>query len=112
VINRRQFLTASAALTTGAILPPSLRAAESPANLLKGKAEHCIFIWLGGGMGQMGMREELAITRQACGQDYRTYCQGVQPGGGRAITCLESNAQSLSPGCQKALLEMKQRMGK
>jgi len=66
----------------------------------------------GGGMGQMGMREELAITRQACGQDYRTYCQGVQPGGGRAITCLESNAQSLSPGCQKALLEMKQRMGK
>ena len=68
----------------------------------------------GGGMqgGRMGMREELTITRQACGQDYRTYCQGVQPGGGRAITCLESNAQSLSPGCQKALLEMKQRMGK
>ena len=52
------------------------------------------------------------MTRQACGQDYRTYCQGVQPGGGRAITCLESNAQSLSPGCRKALLEMKQRMGK
>jgi len=62
-------------------------------------------------MGGM-MRAELQLTREACGQDYRTYCQRVQPGGGRAITCLEANAQSLSPGCQKALMAMKQQMGR
>ena len=66
----------------------------------------------GGGVSRMSMREELMITRQACGQDFRTYCQGVQPGGGRAITCLESNGASLSPGCQKALMEMKQQSGR
>ena len=73
-----------------------------------------------GGMQQQGampqggasMRDEFRLTREACGNDYRTYCQRVQPGGGRAITCLEANAQSLSPGCQKALMEMKQQMGK
>ena len=65
----------------------------------------------GGGMGGMSMRDELRLTREACGQDYRTYCQRVQPGGGRALTCLEANAQSLSPGCQKAMMAMKQQMG-
>ncbi|MEP7276161.1 MAG: hypothetical protein ABI812_07380 [Betaproteobacteria bacterium] len=62
------------------------------------------------GMGPMSMREELRLTRDSCGPEYRTYCQRVQPGGGRALTCLEANAQSLSPGCQRALMEMKQRM--
>ena len=65
-----------------------------------------------GGMGGMSMRDELVLTREACGQDYRTYCQRVQPGGGRAITCLEANAASLAPACQQALMAMKQRMGK
>ena len=41
--------------------------------------------------------------RQACGMDYRTYCRGIRPGGGRAIACLKENAASLSPGCQEAL---------
>lgn len=66
----------------------------------------------GGGMARMSMRDEFRLTREECGQDYRTYCQRVQPGGGRAVTCLEANAQSLSPGCQKALMAMKQQMGK
>jgi Cysteine rich repeat len=66
----------------------------------------------GGGMGQMAMRDEFRLTREACGSDYRTYCQRVQPGGGRALTCLEANAASLSPVCQKALMAMKQQMGK
>ncbi len=46
-MNRRQFLTT----TAGALLAPSLVRAETP--LLKGKAEHVISIWLGGGMGQI-----------------------------------------------------------
>ncbi len=43
-MNRRDFLASSAAL---AALPAF--AATAP----KGKAEHCIFLWLGGGMGQL-----------------------------------------------------------
>lgn len=65
----------------------------------------------GGGRG-MTMRDELRLTREACGQDFRTYCQGVQMGGGRGVTCLESNARSLSPGCQQALMAAKQQMGR
>jgi hypothetical protein len=51
-LNRRHFLqTAAAALAAGAA-----RAGEEPVArpaLPKGKADHCIFIWLGGGMGQV-----------------------------------------------------------
>ncbi len=46
-MNRRQFL----ATTAGALLAPAFTRAESP--LLRGKAEHVISIWLGGGMGQI-----------------------------------------------------------
>jgi len=47
MINRRDFLATSATL---AALPAFGRAATA---LPKGKAEHCIFVWLGGGMGQL-----------------------------------------------------------
>ncbi len=49
-MNRRQFLTT----TAGALASCALKtnAAEVAAPLLKGRAEHCIFIWLGGGMAQ------------------------------------------------------------
>lgn len=46
-MNRREFLAASA--VTAAALP-ALRAADP---LPTGKAESCIFVWLGGGMGQL-----------------------------------------------------------
>ncbi len=46
-MNRRQFLTTAA----GALLAPALTRAQPP--LFKGKAEHVISIWLGGGMGQI-----------------------------------------------------------
>lgn len=51
-MNRREFLTTA---TAGAALLPSLaRAAVAPsAPLIKGRAEHVISIWLGGGMGQI-----------------------------------------------------------
>jgi hypothetical protein len=54
-MNRREFLATSA----GALLLPSFARAQgpvvvtAPAGLLKGKAEHVISIWLGGGMGQI-----------------------------------------------------------
>lgn len=48
-------------------------------------------------------REELLIARSACGADIRTLCAGVQPGGGRVVQCIASNAASLSPGCKDVL---------
>ena len=57
--------------------------------------------------GAMPPREEMRV-RNACAADYRAHCAGVQPGEGRAIACLKSNAATLSPGCQKALMAAKQ----
>ncbi len=48
-------------------------------------------------------REELFIVRSACGADIRTLCAGVQPGGGRIVQCIASNAASLSPACKDVL---------
>jgi hypothetical protein len=50
-MNRRHFLRSSAALTASPLF-----AGESQPTIVSspgGKAEHCIFIWLGGGMAQM-----------------------------------------------------------
>jgi len=61
-MNRRTFLAQSAALATAAAtLPRAFGASSSPAaaspstvvSAPRGKAEHCIFIWLGGGMSQI-----------------------------------------------------------
>ena len=49
--NRREFLQKSALLAAG-VSAPSLASANL-VNHPKGKAEHCIFIWLGGGMAQI-----------------------------------------------------------
>jgi hypothetical protein len=49
-MNRRTFISTSA--VGAATLPGLVRAAAAPA-LRKGKAEHVISIWLGGGMGQI-----------------------------------------------------------
>ena len=49
-IDRRQFLAASSA---AALAATSLRASETAAAPPKGKAEHCVFMWLGGGPSQI-----------------------------------------------------------
>jgi hypothetical protein len=53
--SRRVFVSASMAAAGAAALSPRLFAAEEAAKpaLVRGKAEHCIFIWLGGGAGQI-----------------------------------------------------------
>lgn len=48
-MKRRSFLTSAAAFGAS----PLLASDATPVHLPKGKAEHCIFIWLGGGMGQI-----------------------------------------------------------
>lgn len=51
-MNRREFLTTAS--VGAACLPAWARAAAAPsAPLIKGRAEHVISIWLGGGMGQI-----------------------------------------------------------
>jgi Cysteine rich repeat len=52
-------------------------------------------------------RQEAAIIRFACGPDYRSYCRGLPPGGGRIIGCLKANAVNLSPRCQRALTSLR-----
>ena len=60
-MNRRTFLAQSAALAAATTLPRAFGASSSPAvaspstvvSAPRGKAEHCIFIWLGGGMSQI-----------------------------------------------------------
>ncbi|MFN0078592.1 MAG: DUF1501 domain-containing protein [Prosthecobacter sp.] len=47
-MNRRSFLTQAAAFGTAPLF-----ANNTPVHTPKGKAEHCIFIWLGGGMAQI-----------------------------------------------------------
>ena len=54
-MKRRTFLSHAATAAAAATLPSVLRAAGSSRIVShpKGKAEHCIFIWLGGGMSQI-----------------------------------------------------------
>jgi hypothetical protein len=53
----------------------------------------------------MSMRDEMALMRRSCGGDFRAYCRGVQPGGGRGLACLAENQSRLSPPCRGALAE-------
>lgn len=56
----------------------------------------------------MSPRQEMAVLRQSCGYDYQRYCRGVPFGGGRVASCLEGNADRLSPGCGRALSSLRQ----
>jgi hypothetical protein len=55
-MNRRRFLHASALASAA-----SATASVSPVSFPRGKAEHCIFIWLGGGMGQIDTFDPKAV---------------------------------------------------
>jgi hypothetical protein len=55
-----------------------------------------------GPMPPMRPRMALAILR-ICSNDQRLLCSGVEPGGGRMISCLAQNAAALSPRCYAAL---------
>lgn len=51
----------------------------------------------------MSRREMMTMLRNDCGPDYRTYCRGVEPGGGRALECLRGHGPQLSQQCRSAL---------
>jgi hypothetical protein len=73
-MNRRDFLAQTAALAAAATLPAALRG-ETLRTVVhpKGKAEHCIFIWLGGGMSQIDTfdpKKRGSSKTRTAGSDY------------------------------------------
>ena len=52
-MNRREFLVQTAALAAAGALPRSFANTGAIVSPPKGRANHCIFIWLGGGMSQI-----------------------------------------------------------
>lgn len=78
-MNRRNFLKhSSGLLAAGAAADPaSLLANASAISMPKGKAEHCIFIWLGGGMAQIDTfdpkkRGNPKASPKVAGSDYES----------------------------------------
>jgi hypothetical protein len=48
-------------------------------------------------------RQQAMALRAKCGGDFQKFCSDVQPGGGRAATCLRAHAADLTPACRAAL---------
>ena len=53
----------------------------------------------------VGMRNQVASLAKTCREDYAQFCNGVQPGRGRILTCLKANAEKLSAACRGALAD-------
>jgi hypothetical protein len=49
------------------------------------------------------MRSEALALVQLCRADSERLCAGVVPGGGRILTCLQSQKSQLSPPCAQAM---------
>ena len=39
------------------------------------------------------------VLANPCEEDAKTFCSGVQPGGGRIINCLKDHSKEISQGC-------------
>lgn len=48
-------------------------------------------------------QEKAAEFQKACGPDVRRLCQGIPPGEGRVLACLESRKPDLAPACRALL---------
>jgi hypothetical protein len=55
--------------------------------------------------------QDVAAMRQACGDDVRTLCPGIMPGGGRIKQCMIEKFDKLSDGCKTALKDAKTQQG-
>lgn len=49
---------------------------------------------------------------EACMDDIKKLCSGVQPGEGRIAACLKDKRKDVSKGCKTALLKAKRGAGK
>ncbi len=50
--------------------------------------------------------------KEACGQDFKTYCGGVEHGDGRIKACIKENRTKFSESCTEFLKKARQRHGK
>ncbi|RAI38499.1 cysteine rich repeat-containing protein [Rhodoplanes roseus] len=48
-------------------------------------------------------QDQRSVLRDACKADYQRLCNGVQPGGGRIVKCLQDQSDKLTPACKTAL---------
>lgn len=48
--------------------------------------------------------EQLSAVRAACRSDFMSRCQGIKPGGAKALQCLQRNTEQLSPECHDAVV--------
>lgn len=48
-----------------------------------------------------------ASLRKVCAEDYKKYCAGVEPGGGRIKECMVANFEKFSPECRAGVEEWK-----
>jgi hypothetical protein len=88
--------TAIAAATGGGAEAPAAGAAPAAAGAAAAAPATTVIV-----LRPMRPREELFVLRSACGADVRSICGGVQPGGGRIVQCLATNAARLSPACKE-----------
>jgi hypothetical protein len=47
--------------------------------------------------------QDKRAAREACLGDYKQFCQGVQPGQGRIIQCLQGHLEQLQPACRSVV---------
>ena len=52
---------------------------------------------------QSGMSQAQRQAARACMPDIRSYCSGVERGGGRILACLQQNTERLSSACRQAM---------
>src|SRR5271169_6389208 len=65
----------------------------------------------GGAGGQQGQQGNGHGPRKACRADVEKFCQGVKPGEGRIIACLENNSSKLSQECAAMVAKAANRQG-
>ncbi len=50
-------------------------------------------------------QQAVADARAACDTDIQKLCPGVQPGGGRILTCLKQHKDQVSDVCKQAVIK-------
>lgn len=53
--------------------------------------------------GAFAQADNRDLLRTVCMDDYKKFCAGVQPGGGRILKCLRDRAKDLAPACRDGL---------